>query len=368
MPSWKKIKEGQNKVAWSFIGVILAIIFFVATLYLAVFYEKKASIQFDIISQANVLEVKEQIGKLSIFFAGENISQKKLNLQIITLKVTNTGQVDILQGQYENTLPWGFKVLNAKLIEVTLLDSNDKDIKEYFHTSIHYPDSVYFDKVIFEKKKYFIIKVLLLHDIKKIPLISPFGKIASCDIELVKSFQEQSNPTLWEEMAKGSFSVHILRFIIYTAVLVILILLIVFGFVIPISKINDYRHQKHRKAIVGRYLLAYPDLETPKDRIYFDAYINYGISPIVDFEELLSQKNKIYDFYTNSEQYHDLLTELRHTSHEGINIPITGYIIASKLKEQNLIKVKDMDATVDEEFKKNLKKFLEYLKSVKKQE
>lgn len=282
----------EKNFAWSFLGVILAVIFFMVTLYFALFFEKKAKLQFDIVSETNVLEVREQLGKLSILFDNENISQKGMNLRIITLKITNTGEIDLLQSHYDVTEPWGFNVENARLIEVNPLESNSDYLKSKINPSIHPPDSVIFEKVIIEREKFITMKVLVLHSMSQTPSIVPFGKIAGIDqIELTKSYLDSSEDSFWKQLIKGSILLHLARVVVYSICFLIIFVLVQIGYIDPLEKRRAREHLKlkseRRIALIEKYQRENGKGYSFVDSMLADEFVKNGFRPFDHLRFLL---------------------------------------------------------------------------------
>lgn len=90
-------------------------------------HEKKPEISFEIISEANVFDVRKPLQDLTISFQNEDIQQKNLNLRILTVRIENKGEMDILQSHFDQNIAWGFQVTEGEIIdEVRLIDSNSE--------------------------------------------------------------------------------------------------------------------------------------------------------------------------------------------------------------------------------------------------
>ena len=119
----KKIEIFKEKIPWSIISVLLALVFGGFAIY-SVVHEKKSNISYEIINEVNVLDVRKPLKDLKISFQEEDIQKENLNLRIFSVRVENNGEVDILQSQYDASEVWGIQVQNARIIEVRLINSN----------------------------------------------------------------------------------------------------------------------------------------------------------------------------------------------------------------------------------------------------
>jgi hypothetical protein len=127
MSIFNSIRTLDNKFAWSFVGVLLALVFGGIGVYAGFFYERKPDVTFEVISNTPVFDVRENVSKLEVLFAGNNIKQSGQALRVITLRVINNGQQDILKTFYDENDPLGFSVVSGSLVEPPqlLYASND---------------------------------------------------------------------------------------------------------------------------------------------------------------------------------------------------------------------------------------------------
>ena len=156
----RSIKNRLGKVNWTIVSVILALFFGLFTVY--VYYAEHPNITFDIVNDANVLDVHKPLSELNIYFQGEDIQQSNLNLRIISVKIENTGNVDILQNFYDENDIFGLKINNGQIIESRLINSNS----EYLMSNLNLKtvnNTLELSKPIFEENKYFIVEILILH-------------------------------------------------------------------------------------------------------------------------------------------------------------------------------------------------------------
>ena len=157
-----KLKIFVKKIPWSFIGVIIALISVAFAIYSWV-YGRQPNISFEITNEANVLDVHKPLKDLNISFQGEDIQEKNLNLRILTIRIENTGRENILQNHYDLHDIWGFQVMDGKIIEIRLMDTNSEYLKENLSPRLLKEDTVQFIKTIFEKGKFFTLEALILH-------------------------------------------------------------------------------------------------------------------------------------------------------------------------------------------------------------
>lgn len=180
----------SSKWIWGII-VMLAVL---SSFYQFV-YEKRSDIFFQITSEADILNIHKPLKDLQILFQEDNIQEKKLNLRIYTIRVENIGQIDILQNHFDQNDNWGIKVEDARIIETRFVDSNTEYIKNNLSLQIHEDNIVKLNKIIFDRDSYFIIEILVLHDINNPPHLYQIGKIAGVQKNNLKiSTVEKKSP------------------------------------------------------------------------------------------------------------------------------------------------------------------------------
>ena len=250
-----------GRVNWSFVGVILALILGLFSIY--VFFDgENPNITFDIVNEVNVFDVHKPLDELNIYFREEDIQQKNLNLLIISIKIENTGNLDILQNFYDENVVFGLQVDNGQIIESRLVDSNS----EYLMSNLNLEtvnNTVEFSKLIFEENKYFIIEILVLHDKNEGPTLVPLGKIAGIEkMEVKKSYTERQS--FFDALFSGSLVVQMIRLPIY--------LLTFFAFLLFIASISDQidkrriRRRKHQRSLLVDKLDSFDGELTSKNK------------------------------------------------------------------------------------------------------
>ena len=206
------IKTHIDKVNWSLTGVIIALLLGIFPVY--DFYFEDPNITFDIVNDANVLDVHKPLSELNIYFQGEDIQQKNLNLRMISVKIENTGNVDILQNHYDENVIFGLQIDDGHIIESRLVFSNSDYLISNLNLKI-VNNTIEFSKPILDKNKYFIVEILVLHDKDKGPRLVPLGKIAGIEkMDVTKSYTERQ--TFFGDVFSGSSLVQSVRLVVYS--------------------------------------------------------------------------------------------------------------------------------------------------------
>jgi len=370
----KAIKIIGEKISWSFVGAVLALFFGIFGVY-SILHEKKPNIVIEITNEVNVLDVRKPLEDLNISFMGEDIGKRNLNLRIFTVRVENNGDVDILQNNYDADDIWGVQVSNARIIEVRLVDSNSDYLMSKVNPHLINENEIEFNKVIFEKGKYFTAEILVLHLKEEQPEIIPVGKIAGIEkIIPFKSWLERGKKTFWEILSYGNVFFHLLRAFTYLSILALMgitVALIFAGF----SSIKEKKLIKKRKEEIINVFGAKALESRDKKNLPFRYYVDYGYIPIKSINAVLRDKKILFEVlqriqkYKNKEDYHkDFLAFRQEQLHErGKYVPVYRYNFLKKLIEEKVVKVRGKsEPEIDDNFKKTLEELLNYLETVKK--
>jgi hypothetical protein len=125
-------EQNKSKYIIASLSVIASIVTILSLFFgfYTYFHERKPNLLFEIISESNVLDLHKPLENLTIYLNNENINKKNLNLRILTLQVSNNGELDILQPQYDQNVKWGININNGKIINsVRILNSNSEYLK-----------------------------------------------------------------------------------------------------------------------------------------------------------------------------------------------------------------------------------------------
>jgi hypothetical protein len=373
----KKIEIFGERIPWSFIGVLFALAFGIFGIY-SWLHERKPNISFEITSETNVLDVRKPLEDLSIFFQKEDIQKENLNLRIFTIRVENNGEVDILQGQYDANDIWGIHVQDARIIEARLINSNSEYLRTKLEPNLIEGNKLKLKKVIFEKGKFFVLELLVLHEKFLQPEIVPIGKIAGIDrIMPIKSWAEEEKQSFLTKILYGNVFIHLIRFIGY------FLILIIAGFATGIIVMNfsgliGKRRIKLRKREIIRVFGDRALTENKEEKFVYEFYINYGEKRIKSFSELLKKENKLlseikrYELIKKLNEVNDLTpSELIPTTSSHERERASRSIIMkspiAKLVENGIVALGSYNKVkIKKEFKRTLDDFIKYLEGARK--
>jgi len=285
------LEKVENKVYWGIVGAILTLAFGFIGLY-TYFHAPKPSILFEIVSESNVLDVHKRLENLTIYFKNEDIQKKNLNLRIITIQISNSGEVDILQSYFDQKMKWGFKISDGKIInDARIISSNSEYLKGNLFPKVVDDNIVELEKVILEKGKYFSIEILVLHKKDILPKISYMGKIVGIEnVTPIKTWEKDLEPSFIAKFFYGGYVINVLRPIIYLILLICVIVIIAF----LSDKIGDSKGrsiQRKRKREIANILGG--DTKDEKIKLLADIYIHNGTDGLKQIEDFITDNDKL---------------------------------------------------------------------------
>lgn len=211
----------ERKYSWGVIGAMLAVLFGVPGLY-ALLHDTKASVAIEILADSNVLDVKRTVQDLSILFQGEDIEKNNLALRVITLRVSNDGGGDILQGQFDVSEDWGVRISTGRIVSVKLINTNSLYLGNHIDPRILDPRFIRFNKVIFERNRAFTLELLVLHPKREVPLVALAGKIAGIEWAApVRVWEDRIATPFWTQVLSGGIGVHLVRSLLYLFLMIL---------------------------------------------------------------------------------------------------------------------------------------------------
>jgi hypothetical protein len=281
------LKQTERRFAWSLLGTVIG----ATGIYLAIvaLHEKRPQVTFATLSEVNVFDVHAPVQNLNILFQGQNVQQQDMNLRILTVKIENTGEVDVLENYFDSRLQWGFSVKPGRVIEARLVSSNDPYLRSQLRPSVS-GDSIILTKPILERGKYVTLDVLVLHPRQVIPTIVPFGKIAGIDrFGIVRASPNTADRRpLWIQTLEGSPAVQAFRAVIYP-ILLVLVGFGIFGVASFISWIGE-RRAKRKRALRVRPFLAFSAHDWEKRKFFADVYVDGGLTLLTIAQRLLGKE------------------------------------------------------------------------------
>ena len=274
-----------------FIKLVVFLIFFISAIFGIVsffFNLDYVYLKYEIISDVSVLDLNTDISNLKIFYKEIDLIDSKKEIRLISLKISNTGTKDVLKEYYDDNDPLGFIVQNGVLVEnpILILASNDyltDNVKILSNSN----NIVTFPKILIDSNDFFIIKILVLHDIDKRPLVVPKGKISGQKVIEVFTTESISEPvSLTHQTFYGNTIIQFFRVFTYGFIGLALIMFILFSEDIFKKLLKFYKKCKLIKEFKNRYLYKY----IISDKVIFKFFLKFSGIELIFAYEILSDE------------------------------------------------------------------------------
>lgn len=206
------------------IGVISGIL----GIYSGFFYDKKPALNIAVLSNAPVVDVRENVPELTISFKGEKLRESKRAISVIVIRVANIGNAPILPNYYDNENDWGVELQDAEIVSVSYenvsTDYLTGKLAEYAKAATD-AQRVALPRMILEDDQGFTMRILALHADSVQPTISAFGKIATINAPSVTSLPIESSRSVLGASFGGGVGAQILRFFAYGIGFIVVLIL-----------------------------------------------------------------------------------------------------------------------------------------------
>jgi len=288
---FQSIRGMDQRFSWSFLGFMLAVILGSVSVYIEFFKDNKPDLNYIITANTSVLDIREKLGSLDVLYHGESLSKNKKDLRLITFEVINQGDTAILSNFYDSNDPVGFTIIDGNIAdEPTLIEASNKYLENKLVVTKKSDNSVLFSNVILEPGEFFKIKILLLHDVSKIPAIESFGKIAGVNkIDVLMNFASGNKRSFIEETFGGGIYPNITRFITFGILFILSVVLLI----VISEKIDGIKDKRRKNKLIQIFKEYDTDKISEKDNFFLDYYLSRGAEFIEHLYELLNDQEKL---------------------------------------------------------------------------
>jgi hypothetical protein len=343
----------------STVSVLSALI----TIYVFVFQRHKVELSFQITNEINALDINESVPNLQIFYNKEDILTAKKNLRLIDVKVSNTGDVDILKDFYDSNSPIGLAVEGAEVIQVPYISDASSDyLQRNVSLRLISNAQVVIDPIILERGEYFSLRLTVVHPLGTAPTLRTFGKVAGVrTLSLDQKTIQRSNVSFGAQVFQGNVLIQLIRALIYFLATVLGILAaagVGAGVTSIVKRIQRSHHIALFKDSEGYF---YKNLDGP----IFKRYVREGRDFINWSVWILTQEKNLTKAVTDAlESKHDAMY-LSHGDIEmfeqGIPLAFTGRVHLSAMLEDGLLFNKGKAYVANDPMVETLKMFKKFL-------
>ena len=278
-------------------ATLLGIPSFIFSGYSILSQDKKPNLVYEIVSKSNVFDIRNNLSDLKIYYKDSDLQSGKKNLQIIQLKISNTGKQSITLNSFDINYPLKFIIINGNIIDTPAITFASN---EYLSNSIvlsNDSNSISFRPFILDYKDYFICNILILVNSNQDCDFTTSGKISNQkDIKIIQEPKVTKNESFLNKVFGGNFFVQITRAFTYSIMFGFLFYL--FLFIID-SIIYELKKQKRKHNVKSFCKKNKIYDEVSKESLVAKFYIDYDFSYLIRFSELLTEYkddiNKLFD-------------------------------------------------------------------------
>ena len=360
------IRDLDRRFAWSFLGVLLALLFGTITIYREFIEDKRPSLQYDVLTSTSVLDVKEQVSNLSVLFDGIDVRKQGLTLRVVSVRVLNDSTKDILKGYYDDKAPLGINISTGRIIKAELIDASNQYLRDNVTLDPDGDKAVRFPSVIIEAEQSFTFKLLVLHPQHETPTLKVVGKVAGIpSIPIREEYRDSDKVPFLKATFQGGFFAQALRFLAYTIGTIILLVVIIAPIVIISSKLDE---RKRKKAV--EQFKAVTNLElNESDEFIFTQYIERGDALLLSMQQLISDPDNLAKAYARDREHK------KREDHPRVRPPLNRYeqdyvvdiwFYSQRIEDYldaGIIRKKDDGLIVDDHLSTTLDHFIRFLRN-----
>ena len=330
-----EVKDFVDRPFFKTLGWICTIASLLTGIYFTLFYKPSAHFEYEIISKTLILNRNVDVPSIRIMIDSLDVQRDSLNISIMEIKISNTGQDHLRREDYDNST-FGLEIINGRLLERPEISASSSDYilrccKEHSFEQ----DSTFISipTIPLDSKDYYQFKLVVLHNVDKNLSFTPHGKIIG-QREICVLENRSMNEPFWKRVFDENPWIHILRSLIYLVLFISVICIIIF----IDSQIDENKRKKKRKTLIQK-LRSNKQLD---DEIVNDFLImnSRDFNRMIDLLNLseaeLYNKYKASINYTRNEnnRKNDYLWKMHHTRFSTIKMMLEkGYI---KIEEERL--------------------------------
>jgi len=285
-------------ITLSFIALISSLL----TIYTYITTSKKISIQCDIISSTNVLDINAEISDLDILYKQSSLKSEKKNLMLIIFRIRNNGNENILKTFFDDKAPFGIKPVVGQVVEKpVIIEASNDYLRNNLDITVDTTGSVYFSDIIFESKESFTFKLLTLVEAETEPKFKVIGKIAGINKNIeIGLIENETELPFFKQVFLGNIWIQLIKSLIYFLIIAFIILVIVIIYHTILDEQEKRKRIKQIKAFKNdkNYTFHYADT------VIFEMYKRNEIF------NLRSAHNEIKDVEKFTREYKNLTEEL----------------------------------------------------------
>lgn len=272
---------------------LIGLIGSLASVYALMSSQKEVSLQCDIISSTNVLDINTEISDLDILFKQNSLKKENKNLKLIIFKIRNNGTEDILKTFYDDNAPFGIKPIVGQIVEKPeIIETTNDYLKENLNIVLDTTGVIYFSNVIIDRKEQFTFKLLTLVDLGSEPKFEVIGKIAGINKKIeIGLFETQVELPFFKQVFLGNLWIQLVKSLIYFLIITILIIIIA----ISADSISDKLKTRKRMNKITEFKKSANYEFRHIDSVIFNMYKNNEEYRLISIQDDLKDVNILYE-------------------------------------------------------------------------
>src|SRR5882757_8569944 len=96
----------ESRFALTFVGLVVTVVLWGYDHY----KEQNPRLRMEVLSRANVIDVKEQVSDLDVIYKGASLRSNSQTLAVVTLRISNDGVAPIPLNAYDPSAPIGVEI------------------------------------------------------------------------------------------------------------------------------------------------------------------------------------------------------------------------------------------------------------------
>ena len=263
----------DRRFGWSFLGFVLAVIFGLLSLYTEFWKENSPRLQFELLSNEPVLDVREKLPDLEVLYQSQDIASAGKTLSVLLVRGINRGSANLLSSFYDDKAPVQLEIVGGTLIRAELTSTSNEYLKTAAAATTSAP-KITFSPVILEQNEWFVVKILVLHKLDAQPRVTSHGKVAGQQrIPVVANDPVAADEGFWRSTFSGGIWNHIARLPAYFFGMIF----IAAGIVVPLASISDALTKKKRKRLIEHFKEKTRLSLSDSDDWIFDGFLREGL-------------------------------------------------------------------------------------------
>ena len=290
MNGLEKFANIDKKFAWSFLGFLLAVFFGGLTIYNEFIKVRDPQIVVEVISDTNVLDLRENLPELKIFYGDVDIKSIGKDLSVIVFRVKNVGGASVLGGYYDLNSPATINLSNGEFLKFEKVGASNEYLANSANAKKSTPSSIRMPNVIMEPGESYTIKSLVIHKARSSTLLKSSGKIAGMrEIPVITVETDKDTESFLSRVLSGTPAVQATR----TPIYFFAFLFGIFIVIAPPIAISDWMKKRGRKKAIAQFRKHINEELPEGHKVIFHYYISEGLAPLVRVRELLGDTENL---------------------------------------------------------------------------